>query len=247
MVPLWFGRWASALLDLVDLKPGEAVLDVACGTGVTTRLAKRAVGKNGQVIGLDINSGMLEMAKRLAPDADIAWTESDVVGIRLPSQSVTAVISQHGYHYFPDKPVALREFFRLLRPSGRLAMSIWDGHSVYTQALCIAVEKHISSDIAEKQRSQRVTPSDRDLISDLAAAGFRDVEVRRQELMIDVPHAEEFVPLHLGSMPIADAFHALDQAAQHALISDVSAALSGYTVGGRLIYPDAVNVVLGVK
>ena len=59
MVPLWFGRWAGALLTFVSLKTGETVLDVACGTGVTTRIAKREVGSDGRVTGLDINAGML--------------------------------------------------------------------------------------------------------------------------------------------------------------------------------------------
>jgi ubiquinone/menaquinone biosynthesis C-methylase UbiE len=65
MVPLWFGRWAEALLDLVSLEPGEKVLDVACGTGVTTRLARKQVGSEGQVDGLDVNGSMIARAKEL--------------------------------------------------------------------------------------------------------------------------------------------------------------------------------------
>ncbi len=247
MVPLWMARWADALLTLVSLKPGECVLDVACGTGVTTRIAKRDVGAGGQVTGLDINAGMLAKARELAPDIDISWTEGDVTGTGLAPGTFDAIISQHGYHYFPDQPAALKEFFRVLAPGGRIAMSIWDGHSVYTEAICSAVAKYISPEIANKQRSQRETPSADTLRQSFAKAGFHNVAVIRQELSIKVPLAAEFVPLHLGSMPIADAFHNLPDEKKERLINDVADTLKSYTVGNQIIYPDAVNVATGRK
>jgi len=247
MVPLWFGRWAETLLDCISLKTGETVLDVACGTGVTTRIAKRDVGGSGHVIGLDINAGMLKKARELAADQDIIWIESDVTKTGLAENSFTAVISQHGYHYFPDQPAALKEFHRVLAPSGRIAMSIWDGHSAYTKALCSAVEKFISPEIANKQRGQRETPSADMLIASVSEAGFRNVTVERQELDIKVPLANKFVPLHLGSMPIANAFQSLPDESKEALIVDVADTLSSLIVGDKIIYPDAVNVVAGWK
>lgn len=247
MVPLWFGRWAEALVEQASLGSSERVLDVACGTGVTTRLAKTKVGASGQVDGLDINAPMLAKAKDLAGDLDIQWIESDVCGSGLPSGSYDVILSQHGYHYFPEKPKALSEFLRLLVPDGRLAFSIWDGHSAYTEALCSAVAHHISPEIAEKQRAQRQTPPAEELKQQVADQGFSDVAVQRQELMIDVPLAPEFVPMHLASMPIAGAFLALEEGAQNALIQEVAEKLDAYVVGDRLVYPDAVNVVTGRK
>ena len=73
IVPLWFEHWAEALMRLAKLKPGNTVLDVACGTGVVTRLAKKIVGPNGGVSGLDMNASMLSRAKSLAEDLDIIW------------------------------------------------------------------------------------------------------------------------------------------------------------------------------
>lgn len=247
MVPLWFGRWAEALVEQASLVSSERVLDVACGTGVTTRLAKSKVGPSGKVDGLDINAPMLAKARDLAGDLDIQWIESDVCGSGLPSGSYDVIVCQHGYHYFPEKPKALGEFLRLLVPGGRLAFSIWDGHSAYTEALCSAVAHHISSKIAEKQRAQRQTPPAEELKQQVANQGFSDVAVQRQEMMIDVPLAPEFVPMHLASMPIAGAFLALEENAQNALIQDVAEMLDPYVVGDRLIYPDAVNVVTGRK
>jgi len=245
MVPLWFGRWAEALVDSLSLQASEKVLDVACGTGVTTRLAKAKVGSEGEVVGLDINASMLSKARQLADGLDITWVESDAGDIDLPSGYYDVILSQHGYHYFPDKPAALGEFHRLLASGGRMAFSIWDGHSPYTRAICAAVERHISPEIAKKQRSQRETPSADELAAQTSEAGFSEVKTYRQELLIDVPPAYEFVPLHLGSMPIAGAFTALDDGKRNLLVQDVADAMSEYVQGDRLVYPDAVHVVLG--
>ena len=67
--------------------------------------------------------------------------------------------------------------------------------------------------------------------------------------MIDVPPAVEFVPLHLGSMPIAEAFHALSEAKKTALIEDVSESMAMYVQedSSRLLYQDAVHVVFGTN
>ena len=254
LVPLWFCRWVYALVERLALQPGERVLDVACGTGVTTRMAFDRVEPGGSVDGLDINAPMLAAAKTLADGRDIRWIESDVTDSGIDGGSYDVVLSQHGYHYFPDKAAALLEFRRLLTPGGgsgsgsdsvtgsgsdsatgsasggRMAFNIWDGHSAYTEALCAAVARHISEDVAAKQRAQRTTPSADELADAVRAAGFSDVTVERQELMIDVPQAVDFVPLHLASMPIAGAFHALAEPAKQALIADVADQLQDHRV-----------------
>ncbi|WP_298436093.1 methyltransferase domain-containing protein [uncultured Jannaschia sp.] len=245
LVPLWFGRWAEALVGTLDLAADARVLDIACGTGVTTRMVHDALGPKGHVAGLDNNEGMLATAAELAEGRDIRWILADVNGSGLPSGSVDVTLSQHGYHYFPDKPAALREFRRLLAPGGAMAFSIWAGHSAYTEALCDAVATHISAEAAAMQRAQRETPTAEALERAARDAGFDAVSVTRQELEIDVPAPEVFVPQHLQSMPIAGAFLALPEDARAALVANVAAAMADQIEGDRMTYADAVHVVAG--
>lgn len=247
LVPLWFGRWAEALVDVLSLKPAESVLDIACGTGVTTRLASSKVGPDGRVDGLDNNASMLAQARSIGAGENTRWIAGDAGNTGLPADSYDVVLSQHGYHYFPDKPRALREFRRVLVGGGRMAFSVWDGHSPYTLALCAAVGRYISPDVASKQRAQRETPTSDLLAEQVRAAGFSDIHVERQELEIEVPLAREFVPLHLGSMPIAAAFQSLSEDRRQRLVDDVQTALNEYVRGDRVVYPDAVHVAVGVN
>lgn len=69
--------WVSKLIDLAEVQPGMHVLDVACGTGVVTRLAAERVGSAGRVLRLDINAAMLFVARQLAPvDTSVEWLEA---------------------------------------------------------------------------------------------------------------------------------------------------------------------------
>src|SRR3981081_365183 len=63
LVPAVFGEWASILVELAHPRPGERVVDVACGTGIVARIAATRVGPTGAVLGVDLNPGMLSVAR----------------------------------------------------------------------------------------------------------------------------------------------------------------------------------------
>ena len=75
MVPGMFAHWAAFVVSLVAPQSGERVLDVACGTGIGARVAARSVGSIGKVIGVDIDPGVIEVARGLVqdPDTPIEW------------------------------------------------------------------------------------------------------------------------------------------------------------------------------
>jgi SAM-dependent methyltransferase len=110
MVPAIFGPWAEDLVACAAPQPGERVLDVACGTGVVARLVAQRVGPAGQVVGLDLNPGMLTVARALPPSqgAMIAWREGNASAIPLADAAFDLVLCQQGLQFFPDRPAALR-------------------------------------------------------------------------------------------------------------------------------------------
>lgn len=122
-VPAIFGAWVSPVADAAGIRTGSKVLDVGCGTGALAREALRRVGQKGQVVGLDLNEGMLAVAARTEPK--IEWRQGDAASLPFGDASFDVVVSQFALMYFPDRVTSLSEMWRTLAPGGRLAVAAW--------------------------------------------------------------------------------------------------------------------------
>src|SRR5438477_104942 len=118
LVPAVFGAWAPRVIALATPKPGDRVLDVACGTGIVAQRVAERLGAAGQIVGLDLNPAMIAKARSIAPAID--WREASVMAMPLPDASFDIVYCQLGLQFFPDRPAALQEMRRVLAPQGRL-------------------------------------------------------------------------------------------------------------------------------
>ncbi len=123
-VPALFAAWPAHMLRAANVGSGDAVLDVACGTGVLARAAAKAVGADGVVTGVDINAGMLAVARQRAPQ--IRWRHGTAEALPFADEMFDCVVSQFGLMFFQDPVEALVEMRRVLRPNGRLAIAVWD-------------------------------------------------------------------------------------------------------------------------
>ena len=96
LVPRLFEPWARLLLDEIDLRPGETVLDIATGPGTVARLAAVRVGLRGQVVATDIALPMLEIARAkpmLSGSAPIDYVESPAAPLTAPSATFNAALA----------------------------------------------------------------------------------------------------------------------------------------------------------
>ena len=119
-VPALFAQWGPVVAAEAGVRKGDRVLDVACGTGALTLAAAEIAGPSGSVVGLDVNPEMLAVARR--KPLQIEWLEGSAEALPLLSNSFDAVVSQFGFMFFEDKPKALGEMMRVLKPDGRLAL-----------------------------------------------------------------------------------------------------------------------------
>src|SRR5262249_56361843 len=127
-----FGEWAPIGVELGHPRPGERVVDVACGTGIVARIAAARVGPTGVVVGVDLNPGMLSVARSVMlidsrSAAPIQWQEASADKLPFPGESFDIVYCQLGLQFFADRPAALREMRRVLGAEGRLAVMAWRG------------------------------------------------------------------------------------------------------------------------
>lgn len=243
-VRYFIGPWAPGLVALAALQPGERVLDVACGTGVVTRLAAPQVGPTGQVTGLDINAAMLDVARSLPPPsgASIGWVEESAAAMGFADASFEVILCQQGLQFFPDKPAALREMRRVLVAGGRVVLSVWKSPGPYNVAVAEALEQHAGMEAATRFRASRVVPDAEALHRLFVEAGFRAVQVRPIAMTIRLPSLETFVLGHLSGMPVADAVAALSAERRAALAGQVKTALQPYADGDGVAVPDEINI-----
>ena len=124
-VPALFADWADHVVDAAGVRPGLAVLDVACGTGAVTRIAAERLGGSGRIVGLDLNEGMLGVARRLHPE--IEWVLGDATNLPFEDATFDAVLCQAALMFVPDPGRAIAEMARVVRPDGTVAVQVWAG------------------------------------------------------------------------------------------------------------------------
>jgi ubiquinone/menaquinone biosynthesis C-methylase UbiE len=116
-------------LRLMNLRPGERVLDLGCGSGRATRLLARLVGDGpqgfGQVVGVDISDEMVRQARAASKDFEnIMFVVGSAAQIPWEENFFDKVLSVESFYYYPDQDRALAELFRVMSPHGRLFILI---------------------------------------------------------------------------------------------------------------------------
>jgi ubiquinone/menaquinone biosynthesis C-methylase UbiE len=245
LVPAVFGVWAPILVELAQPRSGEHVVDVACGTGIVARTAATSVGPAGSVVGIDLNPGMLGVARSLSSNGSLQWKEASADKLPFPDGSFSVVYCQLGLQFFPDRPAALREMRRVSSAEGRLALMVWRGihESPGFAVLAEALEQHIGPAAAAIMRAPFELSNADELENLVRAAGFQDVVVLQRKGTVRFPSVERFVLSYVGGSPLAGAVSKADDAAREALITDVKSALRKYSSDTELAFPIAAHLL----
>lgn len=185
---LWSHFYDAPLVQRVTYRPpqdavlrelraagSQRVLDMGCGTGLLTARVRKELAPK-RLLGCDFSRGMLHEAAHRDPE--LAWVRADAQRLPLPDAGFDAVISTEAFHWFPDPDRALREFFRVLVPNGRLMLAFVNPRAAWLS--------HVTQTTSRVFGEPARWPTRARLRGQIEAAGFR-IESQRHVLRLPAP------------------------------------------------------------
>ena len=243
-----FGPWAERVVEIAAPAPGEAVLDIACGTGAGARLAAPRVMPGGRVIGLDNDPGMIEVARHLATERshDTEWHCESALALPFADAEFDLCLCLQGPQFLSDPLAGLTDIHRVLKATGRLAASFWASieHNKGHHALARALEQQglapalrpFSLGDPEKARAL------------FAEAGFRAIALRSEEREASFPSVAAFIAgIAAGAPATRHALAQLDDSRKQEFHADVENILEPFAGPDGLRLPTRSHIVIAER
>jgi SAM-dependent methyltransferase len=230
-------RGRQRVIEFVDAGSGMRVLDLACGPGTLTRPLAARVAPDGEVVGVDLAAGMIDIA-RAGRIPNARFEVMDIEQLDFPDASFDAAACGHGLQFVPDLSRALRETRRVLRPGSRFGASV--PVSGGTQRPWKVMEEVVDRRLppAPKPSDQEATRGTVDdpaaLRAVAVAAGFAGVEVEVVEEKVHWDSASQLVSRCMSWWDLAARLDGVTAAAREAFAEEALATL-------RREYPGAIE------
>jgi len=236
------------LLALAALRPGERVLDLACGTGLVTFPAAEAVTATGSVTATDISDAMVAMVKGEAARRgmpQVSAQRADAESFPFEDASFDAVLCGLGLMYAPDPLASLQGAVRVLRPGGRYVAAVWgDRRQCGWAEIFPIVEKRVTSEVCPLFFQLGTGDA---LALRMESAGYRNIITERIRTILEYDSADAALGAAFIGGPVAMAYSRFDDATREAAHAEYLASISGCQAGAGYRIPGEFVVVRGER
>ncbi|NNG02154.1 MAG: methyltransferase domain-containing protein [Desulfobacteraceae bacterium] len=247
IVPAFSGAWAADLVNRADLRNGDRILDVGCGTGIVSRYALKEMGGSGRITGMDVNETVLEKAREICPPngSAIEWRHGDVSDMPFPDDNFDVVFCQQGLQYFSDRPRALNEINRVLVDQGRFVFSVWRplAYFPFYRVLHHALEQYVNMEAAAQLASAFTLGDSTQLRDLLENASFKEIDIRLTIKQMRYSPFEDFLVGGFLASPFAHDILALGASKREEMFRVIKKSISNYIDDHGLAAPMEALVV----
>lgn len=238
----------DALFAHANIQSGENILDVACGTGLTTFRALEATGENGVVVGTDLSDKMVERSTQTATEKNlrnIRFGRMDAEELQLPGEEFSVALCALGLMYVPSPLQAVKEMYRVLKPGGRCIAAVWGKRiSCGWADIFEIVDKRVSSEVCPMFFN---LGNDAVLEKTFEAAGFSDIHTERIRAVLHYPSAEEACAAAFEGGPVALAYFKFSTDVQKEACEEYLASIEQYRNGSSYDVPGEFVIGRGIK
>ncbi len=258
---------ARDLVERVQLKAGERVLDVGSGSGIVTFAAAQRVGATGRTVGIDLSEGMLRMARSKAVmPGSTEFLRMDAEHLEFAAGSFDAVLSLFALLHFPHPEIAVQEMFRVVRPGGRVAIGIGVDRKLSWINLgrlwsrfqesrhCLVAPKALDRFIASRlphasEHETPAAPKPDPLNKLLYRAGFREIRQSSLSYTHKIETPDEFWDLQttFSSMARKRLEGEPSEVAERLREEFLKRCVAVQEAGGQMIYRNGASVLAAVR
>jgi len=261
VAPRYHKRWASVnkgpfqstkkLVELVNINKGDAVLDVACGTGVVTNEIQKKIGKSGYVVGVDTSSTAIKIAKKWnGKKSNVDFVNTDAEKFNF-SKKFDIVTCQYGLFFFPNAQKALKNMKNSLKKSGNIGISVHGSkNSVpFFSSIIDSVTKYIPDYVPPDSPDLDRFGTKSALKKEVSKAGFSKITVKDYVFHFSPGKFEDYWSNYLKyiAKPLKEKLNGLDYSKRKELKQLVKDKTLQYTKkNGEILFPWQV-LILGAK
>ena len=236
------------LLAMAALEPGEAVLDIACGTGLVSFPAAEAVGPTGSLVGTDISDTMVAMCRTRAEEhspENMRFDRMEAESLRFEDGSFDVVLCALGLMYVTDFPGAVGEMYRVTRSGGRAISAVWGRRDRCGWAeIFPIVDRRVNTDVCPLFFQLGTGNVQEDLFR---AAGFAEARTERIETLLEYENGEHACAAAFAGGPVAMAYARFDEATRERAHTEYLESIASFRNGRGYRIPGEFVVTLGER